>query len=231
MKTGEEFEEFEKSEFYQSGPTIGVGTLQNQSIICQVYGKGIIILDGDGQKISEMALENSDEKILSCDICDPYISILQQNKLTILKWDFNGLQTICNEMVEFFNVKEDMISIAVLYKDTSNTMLLHKDISHDLKNDKTPDKDVLSSNEDAVGDECDLYGDDDDLYGKDQDKLEKFATREPDLRVEILESQNVWVFVYKKNGSLMVYIFYFRFIRFLIIHSAFPRIALTLHQL
>jgi cleavage and polyadenylation specificity factor subunit 1 len=44
LKTGESIEELENSNFYVDGPTVDVCTLQNNSIIIQIYPEGVLLL-------------------------------------------------------------------------------------------------------------------------------------------------------------------------------------------
>jgi hypothetical protein len=53
-------------------------------------------------KLTEMIFGES-EKISSCNFCDPFVVILQKNKLSVLKWDDNGISTIHVMNVFVFN--------------------------------------------------------------------------------------------------------------------------------
>jgi hypothetical protein len=56
-------------------------------------------------KMTEMLFTEA-EKILSCNFCDPFMVILQKNKLSVLKWDDNGINTIYVMNVVVFNSRK-----------------------------------------------------------------------------------------------------------------------------
>jgi cleavage and polyadenylation specificity factor subunit 1 len=84
LKTGEEIEELENSGFFVSGPTIGVGTVLNDSIILQVYRRGVISLTETGTRIKDFPVGSKDNVVVYCSIQDPYVALLMSNGEVIM---------------------------------------------------------------------------------------------------------------------------------------------------
>jgi cleavage and polyadenylation specificity factor subunit 1 len=86
LRTGEEIEEVENSEFYIDGPTVHVGTALQNTVIVQVYRKGIVVLTDQGKRIKDVSIGSKEDFVVSCSILDPYIAlIMSKGEVMILK--------------------------------------------------------------------------------------------------------------------------------------------------
>jgi cleavage and polyadenylation specificity factor subunit 1 len=84
LRTGEEIEELETSEFYTSGPTVCIGVCISGTVIVQVYSNGILCLTEDGRKISDMSFGDDQICAISGIVNDPYCALLLNDGTALL---------------------------------------------------------------------------------------------------------------------------------------------------
>ncbi|KAL2918252.1 mRNA cleavage and polyadenylation factor subunit [Polyrhizophydium stewartii] len=78
LNAGDEIADVDESGFFQSGPTVGVGTLLRGTLIVQIHPDGVLLLDTDAKRLQEMTLGDQDNWVVSCAVADPFV-ILHMN--------------------------------------------------------------------------------------------------------------------------------------------------------
>ncbi|KNC97783.1 cleavage/polyadenylation factor CFT1 [Spizellomyces punctatus DAOM BR117] len=120
LETGEEFAEVEGKGFFREGPTVGVGSLLDETATVQVHPRGIIVLDSDGTRTQEIPISEDDRWIVACSIVDPYVLVLMnvgEVMLFVMDPHTRDLQ-MCQEL------KDIGITAACLYCDDTSGSLL-----------------------------------------------------------------------------------------------------------
>jgi hypothetical protein len=61
---------------------------------------------------------SEDDVILSCSFCDPYVSTIQKDKLSVYKWDSNGLHVV--HEIEVFLHNDSLTSQSLCFIGTNS---------------------------------------------------------------------------------------------------------------
>ncbi|KAJ3323017.1 Cleavage and polyadenylation specificity factor subunit 1 [Boothiomyces sp. JEL0866] len=182
LKAGQEIEKLETGEFFTKGPTVAISAIGNR--IVQVHPNGVLLLDQNAKKISELDIGDEDTWLVACHINIKYLV---------------GLLTTG----EIFKTP---ITCASVFVDNAKFKVFLKNNQLPIPKQEVEQKIEKDDEKMQVDKEEDLLEDDLDLYGEQEVNLPIIEdTVKIEEEEEVERPDTFWLFTVDENGTLKVY--------------------------